>query len=190
MKYAVIEAGGKQYIAREGEAIEVDRIPLGVGEKVDFKDVMLVVDGKDVQVGAPFVTGANVKGTISEQFKAPKIIVFKYIPKERYRRKRGHRQHYTRVEVERISVRKTAKKAEAVEEHTGEGPKAEAKKPAKRKKQATKAAAPKKGTGSGKSKASKTAAKKKSGGTKAKSETKSRKTSAGSKSQKSKGKKS
>ena len=111
MKYAVIESGGKQYIAREGETIEVDRLPLEVGKSFTFENVLLVVDGKDVQVGAPSVNGAKVKGTIVDQIKAKKIIVFKYIPKERYRRKQGHRQRYTQVVIDNIALSKPRKKA-------------------------------------------------------------------------------
>ncbi|UCF62184.1 MAG: 50S ribosomal protein L21, partial [Anaerolineaceae bacterium] len=89
MKYAVLESGGKQYVAREGEAIEVDRLKIEVGDKIDFKDVLLLVDNAKVHVGTPYVKGAKVRGTVVDQLKAPKIIVYKYIPKERYRRKRG-----------------------------------------------------------------------------------------------------
>jgi large subunit ribosomal protein L21 len=113
MKYAVVVSGGKQYVTREGETIEVDRLPLEVGKTVEFKDVLLLVDNAKVKVGSPFVRGAKVKGTVVDQFKAPKIIVFKYIPKERYRRKRGHRQRYSRIAIDKISVTQPRKKAEA-----------------------------------------------------------------------------
>ena len=111
MKYAVLESGGKQYVAREGETIEVDRLPTKVGQSIDFKDVLLVVDKAKVKVGAPFIKGAKVRGTVVDQIKAPKVIVFKYIPKERYRRKRGHRQQYTRVAIDSIRVSTPRKKA-------------------------------------------------------------------------------
>lgn len=104
MKYAVLESGGKQYVAREGEAIEVDRLKVEVGETIDFKNVLLLVDDSKVHVGTPYVKGAKVRGTIADHLKAPKIIVFKYIPKERYRRKRGHRQSYTRVAIDKITM--------------------------------------------------------------------------------------
>jgi large subunit ribosomal protein L21 len=111
MKYAVVETGGKQYVAREGETIEVDRLPLDVGKSITFEKVLLVVDGKEIAVGAPGVQGAKVKGTIVDQIKAKKVIVFKYIPKERYRRKQGHRQRYTRVAIDNIAIAKSGKKA-------------------------------------------------------------------------------
>jgi large subunit ribosomal protein L21 len=118
MKYAVINAGGKQYVAREGEALEVDRLPLEIGDAVQWKEVLLLVDDSKVSVGTPFVTGANVKGKVVDQIKGPKILVFKYIPKERYRKRRGHRQRYTRVLVDKISITRPRKKA--TEEETTE----------------------------------------------------------------------
>lgn len=111
MKYAIIEAGGKQYVAREGETIDVDRLPQDVGDSVQWKDVLLMVEDSKVTVGTPLVKGASVKGKIVEQFKAPKILVFKYKTRERYRRRIGHRQRYTKVEIDKISVTKPRKKA-------------------------------------------------------------------------------
>jgi large subunit ribosomal protein L21 len=115
MKYAVLESGGKQYIASEGESIEVDRMPGQAGAPVKLAQVLLVADGKSVTVGTPYVAGATVEGTIDSHFKAPKVIVFRYIPKERYRRRKGHRQGYTRINVQRIGLpgSKTAEGAEA-----------------------------------------------------------------------------
>ena len=135
MKYAVVESGGKQYIARPGETIEVDHMSLDVGSSVNFKDVLLVVDGSTLRIGQPVVKGAVVKGKVVDQIKGRKILVFKYKPKIRYRRKQGHRQRYTQVAIEGINLPKTA--AEKAEE----APKAAAPKkttPAK-KKPATKA---------------------------------------------------
>lgn len=113
MKYAVINAGGKQYIAREGETLEVDRLPLNIGDAVQWKDVLLLVDDSKVFVGDPFVKGASVKGKVVDQIKGPKILVFKYIPKERYRKRRGHRQRYTRIIIDKISKTQPRKKATA-----------------------------------------------------------------------------
>ena len=126
MKYAIVESGGKQYKAVEGGTIDVDRLPLDIGKKVELKDVLLVVDGKDISIGTPKVSGAKVKTTIVDQFKAPKIIVFKYKSRQRYRVKQGHRQKYTRLLVEEILSKGTkAAKAEAAEEKPK--PKTEAK---------------------------------------------------------------
>lgn len=102
MKYAIIESGGKQYRAVEGGLIEVDRLPLDVGADVALDQVLLVADGADVQVGTPTVGGALVKATVTGQIKAPKILVFKYREGNRYRRRQGHRQLYTRLKIEQI----------------------------------------------------------------------------------------
>jgi large subunit ribosomal protein L21 len=118
MKYAILESGGKQYVAREGETIEVDRLPLEIGKPVEFDQVLLAVDDGKVLVGDPLVKGASVKAKVLDQIKAKKIIVFKYVPKQRYRRKAGHRQKYTRVVVDEISLpsRKKSSEKKAAEE--------------------------------------------------------------------------
>ncbi|MGD8604036.1 MAG: 50S ribosomal protein L21 [Anaerolineales bacterium] len=103
MKYAVVTMGDKQYIAREGESIEIDRQSKAVGDDITFDEVLLVVNDGDVQVGDPTLKGITVTGTVEAQIKGPKILVFKYIPKERYRRRRGHRQRYTRVKIDSIA---------------------------------------------------------------------------------------
>lgn len=104
MRYAILESGGKQYVAREGETIEVDRLPMEIGKPVEFDQVLLAVNGKEILVGDPLVKGASVKAKVVDQVKAKKIIVFKYVPKQRYRRKAGHRQKYTKVLVDEITL--------------------------------------------------------------------------------------
>ena len=104
MKYAIVESGGKQYKAVEGGTLEVDRLPGEVGEQVVLSQVLLVADHGEVKVGTPTVPGARIQATIREHFKGPKIIVFKYRPKKRYRIKTGHRQQYTRLTVDSIVV--------------------------------------------------------------------------------------
>jgi large subunit ribosomal protein L21 len=111
MKYAIVSSGGKQYVAREGETIEVDRLPDAVGKKVKFDQVLLAVDGSEIAVGKPTVKGAVVEAKVTAEVKGPKIVVFKYIPKERYRRKQGHRQLYTRVEIKSIDMPSKPKQA-------------------------------------------------------------------------------
>lgn len=114
MKYAVLESGGKQYIARPGEMIEVDRMPLDVGQPVKFKNVLMAVDGETIRIGQPIIKGAVVEGLVVDQIKARKILVFKYKPRIRYRRKQGHRQRYTKVSIQKITLPKPAsEKAEA-----------------------------------------------------------------------------
>lgn len=102
MKYAIVEQGGKQYKAVPGATIEVDRLPLEEGATVELDRVLLVADGDQVTVGRPTIEGAKVKATVEAHFKGPKIIVFKYKPRKRYRRKKGHRQQYTRLRIEEI----------------------------------------------------------------------------------------
>jgi len=102
MKYAIVEDGGKQYKAVEGGTIDVDRFPSEPGEQVDLERVLLISDGEEVSIGAPLIEGAKVQATVVAQIKGPKIIVFKYKPKKRYRVKKGHRQQYTRLQIDSI----------------------------------------------------------------------------------------
>jgi large subunit ribosomal protein L21 len=146
MSYAIVESGGKQYVAREGQALEVDRLPVEVGKPVEFDRILLVVDGSDVRIGTPAVLGIKVHATVAEHTKGDKIIVYRYIPKERYRKKRGHRQQYTRVMVDGIgepsgSPKPPAAPKKAAARTRGAAP--AAKKAEARKAEARKAEAPK-----------------------------------------------
>jgi len=102
MKYAIVEDGGKQYRAVEGQTIELDHYEAEIGEQIDLERVLLIADEGQVTVGAPLVAGARVQGTVVAQVKGPKVISFKYTPKKRYRVKKGHRQQYTRVQIDSI----------------------------------------------------------------------------------------
>lgn len=104
MKYAIVEDGGKQYRAVEGATIDVDRFPAEEGEQIDLERVLLVADDEDVKIGTPFVAGAKVQATVVSQIKGPKVVIFKYKPKQRYRIKKGHRQQYTRIKIDSISM--------------------------------------------------------------------------------------
>ncbi len=104
MKYAIIDNGGKQYRAVEGSTIEVDLLDAEVGQQVDLGKVLLLVDGDQISVGAPLVDKALVKATVVEHVKGPKVVVFHYRPKKRIRTKTGHRQQYTRLQVNSIDV--------------------------------------------------------------------------------------
>jgi len=120
MKFAIIESGGKQYRAVEGRTIEVDRLPVEAGTQYSIERVLLIADGDDVTIGTPTVD-TEVKVTVVDHFKGPKLISFKYRPKKRIRVKGGHRQQYTRLMVDSIGKpgkAKTSKKAAkpAVEE--------------------------------------------------------------------------
>ena len=96
--YAIIKTGGKQYKAEPGKFIDVEKLDAEVGAEVAF-DALMVVDGDAVKVGTPVVDGVKVVGKVLKQDKQKKIIVFKYKPKKDYRKKQGHRQPYTRVEI-------------------------------------------------------------------------------------------
>jgi large subunit ribosomal protein L21 len=100
--YAIIETGGKQYRVSAGQSIEVDRIPAGVGETVELGSVLMVADDGDIVVGRPIVEGAMVRATVVEQGHGRKITVFKFNRGNRYHRKQGHRQGYTRLRIESI----------------------------------------------------------------------------------------
>ncbi len=102
--YAIIESGGKQYKAVPGGTIEVDRLHVDEGTEIELNQVLLVSDETDVKIGTPTIEGALVKATVLEHFKGQKIIVFKYKPRIRYRRKIGHRQKYTRIQIDEITV--------------------------------------------------------------------------------------
>ena len=96
--YAIVKTGGKQYKAEIGRFIDVEKLDAQVGEEVSF-DALLVVDGDKAQIGAPVVEGVNVVGKVIAHDKAKKLVVFKFHNKTGYRKKQGHRQPYTRVEI-------------------------------------------------------------------------------------------
>lgn len=101
--YAVIRTGGRQYRAEEGAIIDVERLPIEEGDTINIDDVLLVVpDEGDPLVGKPTVEGATVTATCIMQYRDRKILVWKYKPKKRYRRRRGHRQYYTRLRIDSI----------------------------------------------------------------------------------------
>jgi len=104
MMYAVIESGGKQYLARQGQVIDTDHLPYQVGQAVEFREVLLVVDGSQIRIGTPAVDGVVVRGSVIAQGKSPKVVAFRYSPKKRIRKKIGHRQLYTRVAIDDIVV--------------------------------------------------------------------------------------
>jgi large subunit ribosomal protein L21 len=100
--YAVIKTGGKQYRVKPGDTIDVEKLPYDVGDEIELDQVLLVANGSDAQIGRPLVKGAKVKATVTRQAKGRKVVIFKYRPSKRYRRKRGHRQHYTRLRIDKI----------------------------------------------------------------------------------------
>jgi large subunit ribosomal protein L21 len=102
MRYAIVESGGKQYRAVEGESIEVDRLPVDSGKKIDLDRILLMADGDEVMVGTPTVSGIEIKAIVLDHFRGPKVFRFKYSPKKRIRVRGGHRQQYTRLLVDFI----------------------------------------------------------------------------------------
>ena len=99
--YAIIATGGKQYRVSEGDVIYIEKIDAAVDSTVSF-DVLLVGNEGDVKVGTPVVEGVKVEGKVVGQIRGEKIIVFKYKSNKNYRRKQGHRQPYTKVEITKI----------------------------------------------------------------------------------------
>ena len=108
--YAIIESCGKQYKVAEGDVVFFEKLDAEEGKKVTFDNVILVAEDGKVQVGAQYVKGVKVEGTVISHGKGKKIIVFKMKAKKNYRRKQGHRQPYTKVEI--TSIKTAAKKAE------------------------------------------------------------------------------
>ncbi len=100
--YAIIETGGKQYIVEAGDKIKVEKLDVKEGDKVTF-DKVLFVSGDEPKVGAPFVDGAKVEAKVLAQGKAKKVVVYKYKSKKNERKKNGHRQPYTLVEISGIN---------------------------------------------------------------------------------------
>ena len=107
--YAVIEACGKQYKVTKGDVVFFEKLDVEEGKKVTFDKVVLLSDDGKVEIGAPYVKGIKVEGKVVAHGKGKKIVVFKYKPKKNYRRKQGHRQPYTKVEITAIKL-PTAKK--------------------------------------------------------------------------------
>ena len=99
--YAIIATGGKQYRVSEGDVIYIEKIDAQVDSTVSF-DVLLGGNDGDVRIGTPIVEGAKVEGKVVGQVRGEKIVVFKYKSKKNYRRKQGHRQPYTKVEITKI----------------------------------------------------------------------------------------
>jgi large subunit ribosomal protein L21 len=101
--YAVFRTGGKQYRARQGERVRVERLDASVGDAVAFEQVLMVGEGGSVKVGAPLVDGGKVEGTVVAQGRADKIVIVKFRRRKHYRRTKGHRQAFTEVEITSIS---------------------------------------------------------------------------------------
>ena len=101
--YAIIETGGKQYKVEQGDVIYIEKLDNEAGSTVEF-DKVLAVAGETLTVGNPIVSGAKVSGTVLSQGKSKKVVVFKYKAKKNERKKQGHRQLYTKVQIDEIKA--------------------------------------------------------------------------------------
>ena len=124
--YAVIETGGKQYKVQEGDVITVEKLKAEAGDTITFDKVLLMSDGKEVKVGTPYLAEA-VTGSVVENGKGKKVIIFKYKAKKDYRKKQGHRQPYTMVKIESLGGSKQSAPKKASAPKAEEAPKDEVK---------------------------------------------------------------
>ena len=102
--YAIVRTGGKQYQVACGDILRVEKLAGNVGDTVDLDDVLMIVDGENVQVGQPVLESAKVVAKIAEQGRAKKVVVFKKKRRKGYRLKRGHRQSFTGLQIEEIKA--------------------------------------------------------------------------------------
>ena len=102
--HAIIETGGKQYKVAEGDVLFIEKLNNEAGDEIKFDKVLAILDGDKATFGAPVVEGAKVEAKVVKNGKGKKIMIFKYNPKKGYRKRQGHRQPYTKVEIGKISV--------------------------------------------------------------------------------------
>lgn len=100
--YAVVQTGGKQYKVAVGQTLDIERLPAEKGSTIELDKVLMISDEDNITIGKPVIDGAKVLATVVGERRGEKIIVFKYKPKVRYRKKIGHRQYYTRVAIKEI----------------------------------------------------------------------------------------
>ena len=100
---AIIVTGGKQYSVSEGDTLFIEKLDVNAGDAVVFDQVLAIVDGENTKFGTPVVEGAKVDATVVKNGKGKKIRIFKYTPKKGYRKRQGHRQPYTKVEINKIT---------------------------------------------------------------------------------------
>ena len=103
--YAIIETGGKQYKVKSGDVISVEKLNKEAGEAVAFENVLAMFgDGGESAFGAPFISGAAVAGTVVENGREKKVVVYRYKPKKHYHKKKGHRQPFTKVKIDSVTA--------------------------------------------------------------------------------------
>ena len=102
--YAVFQTGGKQYRAKQGDVLKIEKLELDAGSDVAFDHVMMLGEGDDVTIGAPTIAGAVVSGKVLSQGRADKVHIVKFRRRKHFRKQQGHRQYYTEVEITAISA--------------------------------------------------------------------------------------
>lgn len=135
--YAIIQSGGKQYRVSEGDLVRVERLAGEVGDVVSFNDVLVLSNDEGLKLGTPTLSDARVVGRITDQGKGDKVLVFKFKKRKMYRRKRGHRQLFTGVKIDKIEFGELGplpEREERVEKPVEEAPKKKEAKPAAEKK--------------------------------------------------------
>lgn len=99
MAFSIIQTGGKQYKVSSGQKLKIEKLEVKDGDSVVFDKVLLIADGDNVKIGTPYLSGEKVGAKVLKQGRDKKKIVFRYHSKTRYRKKKGHRQHFTEVEI-------------------------------------------------------------------------------------------
>lgn len=102
--FAIIKTGGKQYKVAEGQKLKIEKLPVAASDSVVFDQVLMVSSGENVKIGQPKIDGAKVMAKVVKNGRARKIIILKYRAKKRYKKKAGHRQNFTEVQIEKISL--------------------------------------------------------------------------------------
>ena len=102
--HAIIETGGKQYKVTEGDTLFIEKLEAEAGQAITFDKVLAILDGDKATFGAPIVEGASVAATVVKNGKGKKVRIFKYNPKKGYRKRQGHRQPYTKVQIGAIQA--------------------------------------------------------------------------------------
>lgn len=101
--YAVITSGGKQYRVQEGQTLKLEKLTAEVGSKVDFNEVLMLVNGDEIQIGKPFIKGTKVVASVVEHGRGKKIHIIKFKRRKHHMKRMGHRQDYTEVKIEKIA---------------------------------------------------------------------------------------
>ncbi len=122
--YAVIKTGGKQYRVAEGQTLKVEKLDVDEGASVEFDTVLMIADGDQVKVGAPYIDGARVSATVKSQGRGPKVLIIKFRRRKHYRKTQGHRQSFTELRINGISGSSASalRKAEAPVTQKAEAP--------------------------------------------------------------------